>query len=298
MLMPDAADPSILTATVSSVRSKDLFGAPPQIYISQITNFVTFDGGVHWEVFHCPVACRLEWLATYHGTTLAVLGNGEGTVNLWSSKDQLQTWHELTQAPSGSPGLPLNNPLINPATGDLLVFGENGNNQGDMYESSDLGEHWTSVPVPSDFSPSLVSPPVAGQPWRLCGIEGAVSDSPFSAGTQLCSMDNGRTWTVRPQLITTFDNTDKGLVVPQVAQEVAVGADGTIYAFMPSSMWPQGIPGGLYQLTPQATRWQPLTFPLGNNAVDTTNLPGSGILWAVPVEVGPGLAGPFPTASV
>jgi len=60
-------------------------------------------------------------------TTLAVLETGEGSTHLWVSTDQMQTWHELPQAPYGPPG----HPLINPATGDLLVL---GNNQPYIYE--------------------------------------------------------------------------------------------------------------------------------------------------------------------
>jgi hypothetical protein len=80
---------------------------------------------------------------------------------------------------------------------------------------------------------------------------------------------------------------------------VGVGANGTIYATMVSYLKPiGGVPAGLYQLTPQATRWQPLTVPSGD-AVATTDIPGSGILWVIPSRLLMlGLAGPFPAASV
>jgi hypothetical protein len=293
-LIPDAADRSIMVASVSWARPTDLFGAPLQVAIKEYMQFVTFDGGAHWNQLNGPGPFELKWLATYHATTVAMLDTDAsgGSENMWISTDQMQTWHELTQAPVGQPS-------INPATGALLVLGGTGNSQEQISESSDLDQHWTSyaMPIDSGNMPPLVSLPVGSQPWRICGIAGTVSVSPSSAGTLMCSLDSGRTWTSRPQLITTFDNTDKGLIVPQAANVVAVGADGTIYAVMPSSMWPMGISAGLYQLTPQATRWQPLTFPPGD-AVDTTDIPGSGILWAVPGELGPGLAGPFPAAAV
>jgi hypothetical protein len=261
MIVPDAADPSIVVVAVSWVRLKDLFQEPPPVLISDVAQLVTFDGGAHWQPLHGPQPFLLQWLATYHGTTLAMLENDSGSIHLWSSTDQMQTWHELPQAPYGQP-------WINPVTGNLLVLDINGNNQGYVYESSDLGQHWTSLPMPSDLLtvPLLVSPPVAGQPWRICVIS--------ATGTLMCSMDSGRTWTSRPQLTTTFDNTDKGIVVPETAQEVAVGADGTVYAVIGYDQQPMGgIPSGLYQLTPQATRWQPLTSPPGG-AVATTDIPG------------------------
>jgi hypothetical protein len=297
MIFPDAADPSIVVAAVSGVRYKDLTQEPPQQFVSDFAQFVTFDGGAQWQPLHSPEPFLLQWLATYHGTTLAMLERSDGSIHLWSSTDQMQTWHELAHAPSG-------NPFINPVTGDLRVLDNNGNNlgyinQGYIFESTDLGRHGSSHPIPSELSgvPVLVCAPVAGQPWRVCGTEGPLT----------CSMDSGRTWTSPPQLATTFYNTDKGLVVPETAQPVAVGADGTIYAVVMSDLQPiRGIPAGLYRLTLQATRWQPVPLPPGGagitTTVDTTDLPGSGILWAVagsvPGEINLGWAGPFPAASV
>ena len=104
-------------------------------------------------------------------------------------------------------------------------------------------------------------------------------------------------WTSRPQLVTTFDNTDKGIVAPQAADEVAIAPDGTIYAEMDPSMWPLGIPDGLYRLTPQASRWQLLGVP-PDDAVEFSNIPGAGLLWCAQNEEDPGCAGLFPAAAM
>ena len=67
-----------------------------------------------------------EWVATYHGTTVAELETAAGSVNLWMSTDQMQSWRKLDQAPSGQL-------FINPSTGDLLMLGGgNGNQELDL----------------------------------------------------------------------------------------------------------------------------------------------------------------------
>ena len=305
IITPDAADPSIVVVAVSWEPLHEFSGPPIQHFVPDFVQFVSFDGGAHWQPLDGPEPFLVLWLATYHGTTLASLMYSSGSTHLWRSTDQLQTWHELPQTPSLEP-------FINPVNGDLLTLDVDVDNQGDIDESTDLGQHWTSHPVPSDLYNGgiLVSPPVAGQPWRLCGyVTPSLSSS--GTGTLMSSTDGGRTWTERPQIGTTFENTSKDLVVPETILPVAVGADGTIYAVLQESDLQSlaGPPAGLYQLTPQATRWQPLTLPPGDAAGDTpsssatvytTDLAGSGILWTAPsgLNMAPsGWAGPFPTAS-
>jgi hypothetical protein len=265
---------------VSWLQSHD-FASTALNFVPDFTQFVTFDGGAHWQPLH-GLEPLLLWLATYHGTTLAMLENSSGSLHLWRSTDQMQIWQEVAQAHSGEP-------FINPMTGDLLVVDNNGVNQGYIDESTDLGQHWTTHPIPSELTglTLLVSPPVVGQPWRLCG----------TGDTFVCSMDGGRTWASPPPLTATFDNTSKGIVVPETAQSVAVGADGTIYADLPSE---------LYQLTPHAMHWQPLTLPPGDavvptgipTTIDTADLPGPGILWTVPGELTLEWLGSFLAAAV
>ena len=44
-----------------------------------------------------PSPFAVDWLATYHGTTVAFMdfGKSAGTANFWISTDHLQTWEEL-----------------------------------------------------------------------------------------------------------------------------------------------------------------------------------------------------------
>jgi hypothetical protein len=280
-------------------------GEPFQMAFPQFKDFITFDGGAHWQPLPGSEPVLLQWLATYHGATLAIVESSTGGVRLEMSTDQLQTWRKLPQTTYGEP-------WINPATGDLLGLGASGSNQGHLYESGDLGQHWTIVPLPNILTGGLlISPLVAGQPWRMCAtatapvppaialISTPVSDM-SDEGAVMCSMDGGKTWTERPNLITTFDNTDKGIIIPQAAEELAVGADGTIYALMMPAPGPYvtlGIPGGLYRLAPQATRWQLLGLP-PDDAVDTANIPGGGMLWAINGSLGPPPVGPYPAGSM
>jgi hypothetical protein len=318
-LIPDAVDPSMVVASVSWARPKDLMGEPSQMAFPDFRDFLTFDGGAHWQPLPGPEPILLDWLATYHGTSLAIVEKSSGDVSLEMSTDQMQTWRELPQAPVGQV-------WINPATGNLLVLGANDRNQWQLYESSDLGQHWNPLPMPNTLTENpLISPPVAGEPWRMCATAtGSIPASIASISTPvpddsdeaavMCSMDGGKTWTERPNLITTFDNIDKG-TFPQPAGEVAVGADGSLYAELmpvPASYSSLGIPAGLYQLPPQSTRWQLLNSPPPSDAVDTANIPvtvattdipGSGILWASPGnpnappgENGPAFGGLYPAA--
>jgi hypothetical protein len=306
ILTPDAADPSIVVVAVSW-EPLNAFKGQIQNLVSDFVRFVTFDGGAHWQPLHSPEPFLLLWLATYHGTTLAMLLYSSGGIHLWRSTDQLQSWHELPQEPFGEP-------FINPVNGDLLILDVDIDNQGSIDESTDLGQQWTRQQIPSELynGSLLVSPPVAGQPWRLCSdVAPTGPGSSSSLGTLMSSMDGGRTWTSRPQLTTTFSNTSKGLTVSESILPVAVGTDGTIYAVLEASdLQPiGGPPAGLYQLAPQATRWQPLTLPPGeasdaivgsSASVYTTVLPGSAILWTAPdgLNMAPaGWAGPFPAAS-
>ena len=318
-LIPDAVDPSMVVASVSWARPKDLMGEPPQMAFPEFREFITFDGGAHWQPLPGSEPVLLQWLATYHGTTLAIVESSSGDVSLAMSTNQLQSWRELPQAPVGQV-------WINPVTGDLLVLGANDHNQWQLYASSDLGQHWNPLPLPNTLTENpLISPPVAGEPWRMCATATApIPASIASISTPgpndsdeaavMCSMDGGKTWTERPNLITTFDNIDKG-TFPQPAGEVAVGADGSLYAELmpvPASYSSLGIPAGLYQLPPQSNRWQSLNSPPPSDAVNTANMPvtvatanipGSGILWAFPGnpnappgENGPGFSGVYPAA--
>jgi hypothetical protein len=201
--------------------------------------------------------------------------------------------------------------MIDPATGDLLALGETGSGPGQLYESSDLGQHWTVLSLPNALGggPGIISPSTAGQPWRMCGTVTSSTPSPIEALTTpipdvsderavMCSMDGGKTWTSRPNLITTLDNSYKG-TFPQAAEMVAVGVDGSVYAQMASASGyylSLGIPSGLYRLAPQATRWQLLGWPPGD-AVDTATMPGGAILWAIDGNFGAAFAGPVPAAA-
>ena len=286
-IIPDAVDMAIAVATVSW-RDPAALGAPPQ---DDVMNFVTLDGGAHWQLLGGPEPFALDWLATIHGTTLAMLASGadDGSENLWISMDHMQTWQELAQAPVGQA-------WINPTTGELLEMGQTSSGLVEIYQSSDLGQNWISFPTPIDTATMapIVSPPVAGQPWRICGFATS-SNGPPAEGELMCSLDGGRTWQSRPQLQITFVNPDKG-PFSQAATEFAVSPDGTMYAYMLPGPYGSSIPQMLYRLAPNADRWQSLGTAPGDE-VTTADIPGAGILWEAQFNIGPTYAGLFPAAA-
>jgi photosystem II stability/assembly factor-like uncharacterized protein len=92
---------------------------------------------------------------------------------------------------------------------------------------------------------TVVSPPVAGQPRRICGIS---QDTGPETDILMCSMDGGKTWTQRPQFDITVTNPSNGQYL-ESANEVAVGPDGTVYATMGAIP-----PASLYRLAPGSAR--------------------------------------------
>ena len=58
----------------------------------------------------------------------------------------------------------------------------------------------------------------------------------------MCTMDSGRTWTSRPMMVGTIDNTDKKIISPQGGADIALAPDGTIYDDVPPEYWPATIP--------------------------------------------------------
>ena len=101
-------------------------------------------------------------------------------------------------------------------------------------------------------------------------------------------MDGGRTWTERPRL-ELYEYNGYITQFPQVANEFAIGQDGTVFAeIVGGSGFGFDIPAGLYELAPGATLWQSLG-PDPDAGPATVNIPGAGILWYTP-----GIEGPFP----
>jgi hypothetical protein len=58
-IIPDAVDPAIVSAVVSWTPMKE--NPPPYV---QVDNFVTFDGGQHWQPFNGPQPFAVDWTAT------------------------------------------------------------------------------------------------------------------------------------------------------------------------------------------------------------------------------------------
>jgi hypothetical protein len=252
-IVPDAVDPAIAVAELSWPTNP--FVEPA---FMQGTHFVTFDGGELWQPLSGPKRFDVRWMATYRGTTIAAVEADVPFISaLWVSHDQMQTWQSSTIL-TGYDSM-----SINPTTGELLqigLFGGGSATTEQLEESEDAGQHWTLISTPLD-STTVVSPPVAGQPWRICGI--AQYTDP-NTGILMCSMDGGKTWTERPQ----YEIDGQFLL-----NEVAVGPDGTVYAEIGL------IPGTLYRLAPGSDQWQSLS-PTPQSQYAVAELPDAGIFWS------------------
>ena len=278
-IIPDAVDPAIVSAMVSWTPMKE--NPPPYV---QVDNFASFDGGQHWQSSSGPQPFAVEWTATYHSTTMAVLATPATYSGLWISHDQLQTWQRV------SPGMNIDvsSLAINPSNGQLIQFGGNTGSTVPLEESDDDGQHWTTISTPLPSSPPpganmpdwgasyLISLPAPGQPWRICGP--GQDPGPDGLGVLECSLDGGRTWTKRPRLVL-YDYNGYITKFPQVSDEFAVGPDGTIFAQpVGGSGFGFDIPPGIYELAPGANRWQSLG-PDPDASPATVEILGVGILW-------------------
>jgi hypothetical protein len=130
--------------------------------------------------------------------------------------------------------------------------------------------------MPDWVASYMISPPAPGQPWRICGPG---QDSGHDGlGVLECSLDGGRTWTERPRLVL-YDYNGYITKFPQVANEFAVGPDGTIFAqIVGGSGFGFDIPPGIYELAPSASRCQSLG-PDPDPGPATMEILGAGILW-------------------
>jgi hypothetical protein len=302
-IIPDAADPAIVSAAVSWTPVKEL-GAPPFLNAS---NFVSFDGGQYWQPFRGPQPFDVGWTATYHGTTMAILNTDTpGYSGLWLSRDQMQNWQRVSPGMNIGDGASLDpgTLLINPSSGQLVQFGGYTGSTVPLEESDDDGQHWTTIttPLPSnqpasnsdapDPVPYMISPPAPGQPWRICGP--GRDPGPDGLGVLECSLDGGHTWAERPRL-TLYEYNGYITRFPQVANEFAVGQDGTIFAqIVGGSGFGFDIPAGFYELAPGASRWLALG-PDPDTGPATVDIPGAGILWNTPGDSASG-DGLFPDA--
>ncbi|GEM_PF-2126839 len=256
-------------------------------------SFVTFNSGQSWQPLTSPQTSPQNFFvfefATYHGVTIAIIGvNIDGGLSKWwVSRNHMRTWQTINYQ---LPVQQIGQFWINPGTGELLAHGllDNSDSTVQLLDSHDLGLHWTTITVPVNFgwgSP-LISPPVANQPWRLCGWappSASTTNPEDESGTLMCSMDGGHTWVQRPRLTLLFAPPyDKATL--DIAQEFAVAPDGTVFAEY----------SNCYRLVPDTNEWQsigPLPDTTGTNLA-TVVIPGAGIIWAG--NVPSGITGLFP----
>jgi hypothetical protein len=142
---------------------------------------------------------------------------------LWLSHDQMQTWQRV------SPEMNIGVLSINPGTGQLVQFGGFSGSTVPLEESADDGQHWR---VPGEFTEWDCPVPdftASARPTLAYLRARAGPRGPDGLGVLECSLDGGRTWTERPRLVL-YEYNGYITQFPQVANEFAVGQDGTIFA--------------------------------------------------------------------
>jgi hypothetical protein len=265
-IIPDQFDPQIVLLGLASEQAiGGSQGADHYV--------VSLDGGATWPVMSGLNGIKPIELATAGETTYA-LGSASQRPMLYVSHDGLRSWQpaslSLTPAIQSAEQF-----WLDPTSGALLMEAATSAQQFELYESTDGGASWNqlgaSVPVTGRF---VVRPPVAGQPWHVCG--GAYDDATAASRTYTvtCSDDGGHTWHTRAQW-TASDG-------PQ-----SIFTFGFVYAADGSLLATESVMGSgyrLWRLAPGAARWGPVG-PSVQLGLAYSSQPAQGRLWAVPTPM-------------
>lgn len=244
---------------------------------------LTEDGGATWTKL--PSSDILYGIATVNGRTYAlrdqVVGqqsNGLPKVehHLSVSTDHLRSWQpidsslvalgksvsqfwarpdgellvEAATTSSSSPGTGSTTPTALPTS-----LGQPSLDRTLLWRTDDGGAHWNLFLLPAlsnndGFGALSVQQPIAGgQPWRVCADAIAYS-SRLPTGI-VCTLDGGKTWTVRPYLCASAPCA--ATPAPGFAGlSETLTADGSLLMLAPDKTSHLG----LYRLPPDSSQWQ------------------------------------------
>lgn len=232
---------------------------------SEISDFLTVDGGQHWRLL--PHNMTMELFTSVAGRIYAIIGTnprfaGESTQRDQSfvvSADGMDSWRQLTmpvtyptanrardtmhsalsQAMRPRDGQLSSLPELfaDPYSGELLYIDYDVTQISVvMKRSSDGGYSWVTLTTPATLQQFIFSLPGVPQPWTLC----------FSHDTGIwCSTDTGRSWQRR-------SFTDHLNFNSQDASEVVlegIAGNGDLVA---------ALPDRVLRLPAHATHWQVL----------------------------------------
>lgn len=242
----DAVNPATVVVSAQWIAE----GASPDP--SHNSRFVSFDYGAQWQTRDFGQSFDLGQQIASDAAGIYAVGYAQqsaGTLGLFVSHDQMQSWQQLT--------LPVSQPVaafwLDPATGALLVATD-GQSGADPFllKSADGGATWAQVQVP-DLGPKGRQWAAAiaqdGQTWLICAAASALSGAHGNALT--CSSDGGTTWATRPGL-DLGQNSPKGFQFYAPADLFGLTSDGTVLATAITTST------HVYRLLPGQSAWQDL----------------------------------------
>lgn len=254
--------------------------------------FATDDYGATWRPLRGPYDDMTQ-LATLRGVTYAifqphVVDLAPLMTRLVKSADGMRTWTAIDADPTSASGRYVTGFWLNPATNELLALTRTSwINSGQFWVAGDGGGSWTSLRTPpaDEF---LVQAPSAAQPWHICGLYTAETNTrPTPPAVLTCSADGGLTWTNR--------GGPSGLSGSGI---FALADDGSVLEIPTSATGTRGeSQTEVRRLLPSATGddWQSLgvvSVPAG--WPEYMPGAGSGVIWVVPQAGGPHAASPSP----
>lgn len=218
------------------------------------------------------------------------------------SHDDWRTWQPIDSF-FWAQGLMVKDVWQRPGDGALLAsaLSETGEpNPADdtqLWQSIDLGAHWTRIPTPTNLSTGggfLVGQPQANDPWHACGI-GVVGKEVNQPTTLVaCTLDSGQTWQTRPMPVFTSlcGSYCEG---ESLSSQPELLPDGSLLASFGASVSANGVQqsdlaGQLYVLPPHATQWQDIgganngaVIAIGGPTTTLVSLPNISY-WQVPTD--------------
>jgi hypothetical protein len=184
------------------------------------------------------------------------------------SRDDWRTWQPIDSA-FWAQGLMVKDVWQRPGDGALLAsaISETGEpnpaDDAQLWQSIDLGAHWTRIPTPPNLRADggfLVGQPQGNAPWHACGIMFVGKEVNQPTTLVACTLDSGQTWQTRPMpvFMSLCGSYCEG---EELASQPEMLPDGSLLAPFSAGVASNGaqqsdLAGHLYLLPPSANQWQ------------------------------------------